>query len=368
MMRVIYKDKGIIINILLILIGLYFFLFSIALLSVSFTEANQEKAESILLITTNPFISLFVGLLVTAIVQSSSTTTSLIVALVASGSISLQQAIPMMMGANIGTTITSAIVSLSFITQKKAFRKAVSAGVIHDIFNILITFIFFPLEYYYGFLSGLTQWLTNLINPVKPAGIDGFAFDMLFTRQLAELVLYAIKHPFISIVIAFLILFGSIKLLSKLLFRLLRGEFEDKFRKQLDNPLTALTWGTILTAAVQSSSITTSLVVPVVATNKLSVKKAFPFIMGANVGTTITAFLAAINKSDAAVSIAIAHFLFNILGVIIIFPFPTIRQIPVKIAKIMGRLTYKNRLVGFIYIFIAFFLIPFLLIYFSRNN
>ena len=150
-------------------IGLYIlgafilFLFALDLMTSSLQHLGRNVAETILLATSNPFTGLFIGLLITAMLQSSSTTTSLVVALVASGSITLQNAVPIIMGANIGTTITSTIVSLGFISKKKEFRRAVAAGTYHDFFNILTATILFPLEYYYGFLSSISVWIADLL-------------------------------------------------------------------------------------------------------------------------------------------------------------------------------------------------------------
>ena len=104
----------------------------------SVTMLGQETAKSILLATSNPFIGLFIGLLATALIQSSSTVTSMTVAVVASGYLTLGNAIPVVMGANVGTTLTSTLVSLGFITKRNQFRKAISAGTIHDFFNIIV--------------------------------------------------------------------------------------------------------------------------------------------------------------------------------------------------------------------------------------
>lgn len=94
----------------------------------SLQHIGKSAAETIIQATSNPFTALFIGLLITAMIQSSSTTTALVVALVASGSITLESGIPIMMGANVGTTITSTIVSLGFINKKKEFRRAAAAG------------------------------------------------------------------------------------------------------------------------------------------------------------------------------------------------------------------------------------------------
>ncbi|MGK7395179.1 MAG: Na/Pi symporter [Candidatus Cyclobacteriaceae bacterium M3_2C_046] len=353
----------------LILIVLYVFLLSIDLLSSSFTLLGKEAVKSFILLTSNPFTSLFIGLLVTAIIQSSSTVTSMVVALVATGSMELHNAIPMIMGANIGTTLTSSLVSLAFIAKRKEFRKAISAGIIHDIFNIIVTIIIFPLEYYYGFLSRLTPIVSRWITPSLFNGNnEGFNLNAFYTSYFSHSINELINNPFISIILAFFLLFGSIKILSSLIYKLLQGEFSEKLSQHLHSPITSFSWGTLLTAAVQSSSITTSLIVPVVATGKINLKKAFPFIMGANIGTTITAFLAAMFKSESAVSIAVAHLLFNLLGVLIFLPFPVLRNIPVMISREVGKATMKHRLIGLIYIIATFFLIPFLLIYFYEMN
>src|SRR5690606_36375493 len=106
-------------NYLIVLFSLLLFIFAIDLLTVAMGQLNSDLAKNIIQATRNPFISLFVGLLVTALIQSSSTVTASIVAIVASGNMTLQQAVPMVLGANIGTTLTSTLVSLTFITKKK---------------------------------------------------------------------------------------------------------------------------------------------------------------------------------------------------------------------------------------------------------
>jgi sodium-dependent phosphate cotransporter len=110
------------------------------------------------------------------------------------------------------------------------------------------------------------------------------------------------------------------------------------------------------------------LVVPLVAKKVVRIKSAYPFILGANIGTTITAFIAAMFNSNAAISIAIAHFLFNLIGVLIFFPIPYLNQLPIKLADRLGRFTLKYRLVGFLYVLLTFFFIPFSLIYFNKNT
>lgn len=355
-----------IINISLVLLALFGFLLAIEMISGAFTQVGKEATESFIQFVSNPFVSLFIGLLITAIVQSSSTVTSLIVAVVASGSLDLQNAIPMIMGANIGTTLTSTLVSMAFITKKKEFKKAISAGVVHDFFNILVTAILFPLEYYYGLLSSLTILLTDWAIPAVSSEPGGKGFQVLYLSALGNQIINLIDNIWIMAFVSFLLLFGAIKLLSQALFKLFHGEFGLRLSGHLRNPGKSFLWGLFLTASVQSSSITTSLIVPFVAAGRISLKKAFPFIIGANLGTTITAFLAALFKSELAVSIAVAHLLFNIFGVALFLPFRPVRNIPVALARKLGKLTARHRIAGFGYIILIFFLIPFLLIYFNQ--
>ncbi|MEQ9006570.1 MAG: Na/Pi symporter, partial [Ekhidna sp.] len=174
--------------------------------------------------------------------------------------------------------------------------------------------------------------------------------------------------PIISLLAGILLLFGCIKFISKWLYKILIGKTKDRFENVVfKNKYRAFGWGLVITSIAQSSSLTTSIIVPLVATGKVKIKKAFQFIMGANIGTTITALLAAIFQSEAAISLAIVHFLFNLTGVMIFFLIPFMSEIPVYLAKKMGKLTMRVRLVGFAYILIAFFLLPFTLIYFSES-
>jgi sodium-dependent phosphate cotransporter len=125
----------------------------------------------------------------------------------------------------------------------------------------------------------------------------------------------------------------------------------------------------VTTAAIRSSTITTSVVVPIVAKKITTLYQAAPFIMGANIGTTITAFIAATFNpgSLGGVSIAIAHFLFNLVGILVFFPIPGLNQLPLRLALGLGDLTRKNRLAGLGFILIAFFILPFALIYLSQK-
>ena len=363
------KTKSILRKVLAISANLILFLLAIDLMGSSFKLLGGDAAENILLVTSNPFIGLFIGLLMTAIIQSSSTSTSLMVTAVASGSLSVTSAIPMVMGANIGTTLTSTIVALGYITQKKEFRKAISAGTLHDIFNILVTIILLPLEYYYGFLSTLSQELVQLLafNHTTSPG-DSFSFRLWEILPFSKLLPTGNISPIILIIVAFALLMIAVKYLSRSLSSILIGQSRDRMQTYLfGSSKRSFIWGTLITAGVQSSSVTTSLIVPFVATGKVSLRNAAPFVMGANIGTTITAFIAASFRSEAAIALALAHLLFNLIGVIL-FSLPYLREVPIYLASQFGVLTNRVRLFGFLYIILTFFLLPFSLIKLSEQD
>ncbi len=365
------KPKSLYRSVIIIAVALYVFLLSINLISTSFGLLGAATVESILYATSNPFIGLFIGLLTTAILQSSSTITTMTVAAVAGGSIAIESAIPIIMGANVGTTVTSTIVSLGYLTKKSEFRRAISAGTVHDIFNIAVVVILFPLELKFHLLSDLSRHITSLIYIGAPnEGVDPIiGINSVFFKSIASAIGNYISNPIILLLISFFLLFGAIKVLSKIIYRDLIGRSKNKLEDFVfRTKYRSFGWGLLITSAIQSSSVTTSLMVPLVATGKVTLRRAFHFILGANIGTTITALIAALFRSEAAISLAIAHLMFNLIGVLIFLPFPWVTLIPVNLSRKLGALTLKHRMAGFAYILVVFFLVPFTLIYISSNN
>jgi sodium-dependent phosphate cotransporter len=124
--------------------------------------------------TENPFIALMVGILATALVQSSSVTTSMIVAFVAAPGdpLPIANAVPMVMGANIGTTVTNMIVSMAHMGRKEEFRRAFGVATCHDFFNLMAVAIFLPLELATGYLQRTAMALSSMLT-----GIGGVEYD-----------------------------------------------------------------------------------------------------------------------------------------------------------------------------------------------
>lgn len=356
--------KNRVVSALLIVGFILLFFLGIQMMGSAFKVFGQDISLSNLGDTT-PFVGLFVGLLITAILQSSSTTTSLAVAAVASGSFHLDFAIPVVLGANIGTTITSTIVALGYVTKSNQFRKAMSAAMIHDMFNILAVLVVFPLELKYQFLRNGSEYLAGLIPVGNSGGI--YVFNDIFEGIIA-FVLHLVG-PYVGILLSIILLFATLKAISNLLYNRMIGRAKNQMQLTFfKNKSRAFGFGVFLTAVVQSSSLTSSLIVPLVATNKVALKRAFQFLMGANIGTTLTAIIAALFRSEEAMGLAIAHFLFNAIAVVIFIGIPAMGKLPLFLAERLGFLMFKFRASAFAYITLAFFAVPFSLIYFSNTE
>ncbi len=117
----------------------------------------------------------------------------------------------------------------------------------------------------------------------------------------------------------------------------------------------------IVTVAVQSSSITTSILIPLVASGILLVRNAYPITLGANIGTTVTALIAALGAGAIdGLTIAVTHTLFNIAGILLIYPWVAIRYLPVSAAEWLADLALRRRTLALVYLFGAFVVVPLL--------
>ena len=345
-----------------VLAALYMFLVGINGMSSAIKHMGAGVAESIFTATSNPFVALFIGVFATVLFQSSSTTTSLIVGMVSSGALGISGAIPMIMGANIGTTVTNTIVSVGHINKGNEFKRAFAASTVHDFFNILAVLIIFPLEITFHFIEKLARASAEVLfgtmlnvdvlqakSPIKIAVKSGAKFIESFTFD------NDIFYLVISVLITFICLVSIVKLLRSLVLEKIEAFFDQYIFK---TALRAIGFGIVLTIMVQSSSITTSLVVPLAGAGVLTLKKIFPFTLGANIGTTVTALLAALTGTVAALVAAISHLLFNIFGIAIIYGIPQLRAIPLFLAEKISELAVKNKFIPIVYLVIVFGAIP----------
>lgn len=341
-----------------VLFFVYCFLVSIHLMGVSF-KSSGTFVQSFIRATGNPFIGLIIGIVITSVIQSSSTTTSIIVAMVGAGTLSLQNAIPMVMGANIGTTVTNTIVSFGYAGRRAEFERSFSGAIIHDIFNIMATCILFPLELYTGVIYRSAGALERVFE-----GLGGFRFVSplkFIIDPVANPIAGLIGNHILLLVVALAILFFSMRQIVENMKGIVMERVEQVLNKYLfRNALISLAFGLAFTAFVQSSSITTSLIVPLVGAGLITVEQVFPYTLGANIGTTVTALMAALTFGQgAAMSVAIAHLLFNIFGITIIYP---VRKIPIWTAKAIAAFVSKSKkhFLVFLMVYILLHLVPIL--------
>lgn len=358
---------------------IYIFLLSISLLGASFKLLGHGFAVQLVNSVSNPFTALLIGILATSVIQSSSATSSLVVGLVGGLGIASAQAvgapsslpiltiynaIPIIMGANIGTSVTNILVAIGHISHRVEFRRAFAAAVIHDFFNLMAVMIFLPIQLATNFLGIVSAKAAMLFSA---AGGLKFASPIKFvTKPLIEIIQNSpLGIGWLDILIALLLLFLALNRIVKILKSLVLTRVEVFFDTYIFKTASrSLLLGLFLTALVQSSSITTSLIIPLAGAGILSLVQIFPYTLGANVGTTVTALLAALAIGrPEAVTIALAHVFFNIFGIIVIWP---IRIIPLNLATRFSVLAMKHRMVPILFVATVFFLIPLGLIFLTR--
>ncbi len=343
---------------------LYAFLVGLDMVGLAFGLFGRDFAETLISTTSNPFVGLFIGILATSLVQSSSTTTSIVVGMVAGNALTVEGAIPIIMGANIGTSVTNTVVSLAHVNRREEFQRAFAGATVHDVFNWMAVLILLPVENSTHYLASASRWLTTLL--VNVGGIELFNPLKAIVRPVAHGISALVgESAAVTLIIGLVLLMGSLKLLVDLLKVIMSERAEQVLHRTLfRSPAAAIFAGMLMTAMVQSSSITTSAIVPLVGAGIVTLEQLFPFTIGANIGTTITAMLAALSTaSPGAVTVAFAHLLFNLSGALIIYVPAPLRRIPLAIARRLGKLGSENRLLAGAYILIFFFGIPLLLLF-----
>lgn len=331
-------------------------------------SGGPEGAEKLFQFATNPIVGLLLGTMATALVQSSSTVTSIIVALVAGG-LPVEAAIPMVMGANMGTTITNTIVSLGNIGERKAFHCSFSAATVHDFFNLYAILIFLPIEIFFHPLQRAADTMAHWFVDSGSVSISDINLLSVIIKPLVNYLKSLFEHmpgmvdSLVFTVFGIALVFFSVIYMSKILKKVMTGRAKALLDKALGKGmLVGILAGTVITLIVQSSSTTTSLLIPLAGAGVITLRHVFPFTLGANIGTTVTALLAATavvsGNKLLALEIALVHFLFNFLAVLLFISVPWLYRLPIRSAEWLGELTERNMGYAFGYIFGVFFLIP----------
>ncbi|MFQ6007480.1 MAG: Na/Pi symporter [Candidatus Zixiibacteriota bacterium] len=341
---------------------LYLFILSIALLGSAAKLLGSDFAKGLIQTTSNPLAGLAIGVLATSAIQSSSTTTSIIVGLVSGGMLPFEAAVPMVMGANIGTSVTNTIVSLAHISRGDEFRRAFAGSTVHDFFNLCSVIVLLPLQIFFDIIGWTAIQAEHLF-----AGFGGFKFTSplaIISKPVAkQIVLLLDNSATLAIILALLMLFVALRYMVKTLKSLVLTRVERFFQRYVfRTSVLGFLLGIFLTVLVQSSSITTSIVIPLIGAGVLHIRQIYPYVLGANIGTTITAFLASFaTGSHEAVSVAFAHLIFNSYGTAVFWPF---KRIPIGLAAKLAQVTQRSRIIPILYIVVVFFILPAMILFF----
>lgn len=360
----------------LVALLVYLLIVAVALIGGGFKQATAERAQELFQFATNPFMGLIIGTVATALIQSSSTVSSIIVGLVAGG-LPVSTAVPMIMGANIGTTITNTIVSLGHVGDDDEFERAFAAATVHDFFNLWSVVIFLPLEIALHPLEQIGGWMANGMLGSSAVSVSGFNVVKAATRPVVILLSDLTSGLGDKAGGVALIVIGVTMIIMVITWigRLLKGLMDGRARSILHSAIgrgaiAGIFSGTVITVLVQSSSTTTSLIVPLAGAGMLSLSQVYPFTLGANIGTCITALLAstAITGPAAlpALQIALVHLTYNVLGVVVIYGIPILRDIPMRNAQALAHLTRRSKYVALAYILAVFFVVPLIAVGISR--
>ncbi|GAA6081526.1 solute carrier family 34 member 2a [Tachysurus ichikawai] len=434
---------------LVLLLGLlYSFVCSLDVLSSAFQLVGGKAAGDIFQenqVLSNPLAGLVIGVLVTLLVQSSSTSSSIVVSMVSSGLLQVSTAVPIIMGTNIGTSVTNTVVAMTQAGDRNKFRRAFAGATVHDFFNWLSVLVLLPLEVATSYLYRLTELIVSSFN--IESGENAPALLNIITDplthsiiQLDESVISGIAvgdpdarnksliktwcqtstntslqnvsvvnctadgapcwewrnishtihiqkcgHIFLDttlpdLAVGLILLAGSLLVLCiclilivKLLNSMLRGQVASIIKKIINTDFPfpfrwvtgylAIIVGAVMTFIVQSSSVFTSAITPLVGLGVISIERAYPLSLGSNIGTTSTAVLAALASPGETLTnslqIALVHLFFNISGIMLWYVLPFMR-VPIRMAKSLGHVTAQYRWFAVFYVLLCFFFIPLL--------
>ena len=356
----------------LAILFLYVFLVGVKALESGIKSFGEGFASKLFEQVGNPIAGLAAGILATVLVQSSSVTTSTIVGLVGSGVLPVETAVPMVMGANIGTTVTNTLASLGHLRQGPYFRRAFAAATVHDSFNLIAVVLLLPVEVATGLIRRTATWIAETLggalpdvgsgsSPIK----DAIKVPVERVEEVIESVGAAGAMGGILLSLGIALIFAALWMITRQMKIVMSGRIENAINSILSKGagVGALAIGVAMTVAVQSSSITTSILVPLVAAGVLTLRNAFPVTLGANIGTTVTALLASIAaEAPEALVIALAHVTFNVLGILIIYPWHRIRAIPLTLAERTADAAVARKWLVAIYVVGLFVLAPLVLL------
>lgn len=377
----------------MVVLGVFLFITSLEGVKASFKLIFAEWQRGILAMVnaqTAPITGLAIGILSTSLVQSSSAVvaaTMVSMSGMVAGGLPLISAIrfgvPIVLGANLGTTITNTIVVFGLrrgITDEE-FKSTIPGVIVDDVYEVLTITIFFTLEITVGFLSRIVLALGDFYNRV-------LGFQGLFSAFERTIIDILIKEPITNpttrlvtsllgqriggvllFIVWFLLLVAALSLIEKGLDKIVEAGWEDKVTAAFENPVRGFLTGFTITWLVGSSSIGTSLVVPFLATKIVDLERAYPYLVGCNVATTLdlSQIYGYFAGGLVGMMLGSAHVILNLLAFLIFFVSP-LRILPIRIAEELGRRMIRGRhaaLELLFWVILVFFIVPILIIYLS---
>jgi sodium-dependent phosphate cotransporter len=358
----------------LVVFFLYLFLVGVAFLEAGIAAMGAGFQAGLLREVSHPVSGLCAGILATVLVQSSSVSTATIVGMVGAGTLPLGLAVPMIMGANIGTTVTNTLASLGSIRRAEEFRRAFAAATVHDFFNLMAVAILLPLELATGVLSRMAGELTELVHGAEFDAAQPGRSPIRVAVKLPVGWVEGLLEPvpllgFLLLGLGLGLIFLALTLITRNMRRLVAGGVERVMNQLIGRGggAVGILVGIGVTVAVQSSSITTSILVPLVAAGVLTLPSAYPITLGANVGTTITALIASLAVlRPEGLTIALVHLLFNVVALALIYPVRQVRVIPVRLAEALADVATRHHQVVFAYAVTLFLVLPLLGVFLIR--
>jgi len=373
----------------LFLAGIFLFITAIEGVKSSWGLIGSQAQQQIITMIeagTIPVVGVAIGLLATSLVQSSSAvvaaTMASLAGMVASGmpmTSALTFGVPVVLGANVGTTVTNSMVALGHSRDKKEFDTVVPGAIVHDIFNVLNISLFFGLEMTTGLLSKTAVLLSQAVSGAFSIGAGSvLSFDLLrfliekpIIAPLAKLLSRTFGHLFGGLALL-LVSFGgivlSLSVISSNVKKLVNTtSLKGKISAALKSPFRSVLTGTSVCWTLQSSSIATSLALPFLAAKTIDLKDMYAYTLGCNIGTTIdmSQIYGYMASGIAGISLGVTHILINTIGVTF-WLFTPLKHVPPTIAKRIGNVITSNRmaplfLIG--YVGAIFFVLPFSLIF-----
>jgi sodium-dependent phosphate cotransporter len=378
---------------LILAVGIFLFISSLEGVKSGFKLIFAEWQRGILgMITANtaPLSGLAIGILGTALVQSSSAVVAATMVsmsgMVASGlplAAAMRFGVPMVLGANIGTTVTNTIVVFGVkrgMTMRE-FGDTIPGVIVDDVYEALTISLFFVIEMTTGFISNtvlrIGDYLTESLKLEEVfAAFDKTIIDIIIkepiVKPLTNLMtgLFGIRIGGIIIFILwFAVIVFSMGLITKGLESLIQTDWEDKVKAAFSSPVRGFITGFSITWLVGSSSIGSSLMVPFLATKVVDLKKAYPYLCGCNMATTVdlSQIYGYVAGGIVGVMLGTAHVMLNIMALLLWLVSP-LRFVPVSVAEFIGRRIQANENASLslaIWVMVIFFVVPIAIIYLS---